>query len=63
MKFEEIRAIVTALEGQILPNHGYMDAQHDILYLPWDQPAGPVAEALEAAGCHWDEETEGWALF
>ena len=63
MNFDEMKAVITALEGQELPHHSYFDFQHDIIYLPWDKKEGEIAKALEAAGCHWDEDIECWAHF
>ena len=63
MNFDRMRKVVAALEGQTLEDGGCFDMQHDILYLPWGEKTGPVAEALEAAGCHYEDETQSWASF
>jgi len=67
MNLEEMRKIVIALDvaqrGGQLKHGGYFDMQHDIIYIPWEERIGLVAEMLEAAGCHWDEESESWAHF
>jgi len=68
MRLDEATKIVAALNaakerGVELPNHEYFEGQHDIIYIPWDEKIGELAEALEAAGCHWDEEADCWAHF
>jgi hypothetical protein len=63
MNFDQMKQVVAALDGQTLSAHGYFDMEHDILYIPWSEPKGEVAEKLEAAGCHWEEDVESWAHF
>jgi hypothetical protein len=63
VNFDRMRKVMAALEGQDLPGDGFFDMQHDILYLPWSEKEGVVAEALAAAGCHYVDETESWASF
>jgi hypothetical protein len=59
----EVKLIVAALDGTYLLHGGNFDMQHDILYIPWGEKEGSVAEALEAAGCHWEDDVESWAHF
>jgi hypothetical protein len=67
MNLEEMRKVVAALDvaerGNLLKHRGHFDMAHDILYIPWFERIGIVAEMLEAAGCHWDENAESWAHF
>jgi hypothetical protein len=66
MNLDEMRKVVAALDvaerGNMLKD-GYFDMQHDIIYIPWRERIGLVADMLEAAGCHWDEGGECWASF
>lgn len=63
MDIDDMKKVMAALEGQPLQHAGYFNMEHDILYIPWFEEKGPVAEALEAAGCHWDTSAESWASF
>jgi len=58
-----VKALTVAEETGQLKGGGYFDMQHDILYIPWDRKDGIVAEMLDAAGCHWEEDVESWASF
>ena len=67
MNLDEMRKIVIALDvaerGNRLEKGAYFNMEHDIIYIPWFERTGIVAEMLEAAGCHWDESSESWASF
>ncbi len=41
----------------------FFDMDHEILYIPWFKEKGEIADALEVAGCHWDEDAGSWAHF
>ncbi len=63
MKFEEMRKVMTALEGQELPDHGHFQMEYEMLRLPWSKKTGPVAEALGAAGCDYVDVLKSWVVF
>ena len=67
MNLERMRKVVVALDvaerGNRLERGAYFDMEHDIIYIPWHEQIGIIAEMLEAAGCHWDEDAESWASF
>jgi hypothetical protein len=67
MNLDKMRKVVAALDvaekAGPLDNGGGFDMQHDILYIPWWEETGEVAEMLEAAGCHWDVDGGCWASF
>lgn len=61
MTIENLNKIVTVLMNA--EASGSIDAQHDVLYLPWTKRTGMVADALLGQGCHWSSEGECWAIF
>jgi hypothetical protein len=67
MNLERMRKVVAALDvaerGGQIKSGGYFCMEHDILYLPWFEQIGIIAEMLKAAGCHWDEDADSWASF
>jgi hypothetical protein len=63
VNLERMKAVVAILEAAGVGPNAYFEMQHDVLYLPWDEPTGPTAEALAAAGCHYEEDVDSWASF
>ena len=63
MMLNEIRRVVEILDAAGVPGNAYFDMQHDILYIPFEEERGDVADQLEAAGCHWESESGSWATF
>jgi hypothetical protein len=41
----------------------HFDYQHDIVYIPWPEKQGEVADALEELGCHYEYDFDCWAHF
>jgi hypothetical protein len=63
MTLEQITTVAQILsEAGVSPDE-YFDAQHDVIYIPWFEKDGDVAERLQAAGCHFSGEAGSWALY
>lgn len=63
MKTSEIYNICKILMNDSIEKDRYWDADHDIIYIPWETQEGEIAKKLEAVGCHWDKKANSWALF
>lgn len=57
------RVIEILTAAGVDPDRSYFDMTHDVLFIPWREQTGVVAEQLEAAGCHWSSDGESWASF
>jgi hypothetical protein len=64
---KELKAVcdvlVEALGSDPDEPEGFVDFQHDIIYLPWGEETGEVADKLTALGCHYESEVSSWAHF
>lgn len=41
----------------------WFEMSHDILFVPYFEETGEIAERLESAGCHWEDSAGCWAMF
>jgi hypothetical protein len=59
-----MRAVLVILERAGLDfQREFLDSDHDIIFLPWHDETGETAEALKAAGCHYEGDAGSWASF
>ncbi len=58
-----VKAVIEVLETAGADDGSYFDMDHDVLYVPWFEEEGEVAEALAKAGCHWEDDAGSWAMF
>lgn len=62
MTIERMEKVIEILKNQVKPN-AYFDSDHDIIYIPWFEKKGDVAEKLEKTGCHWNIAAGSWASY
>lgn len=64
MTIQNLKEIIDVLTAtSVVSDHGNICAEHDIIYLPWDEKTGDVASKLGELGCHWSSDGECWARF
>ncbi len=64
MRLSSIKRIIQTIEDAGVDiEKEFFVADHDVLYIPVHERESKLAKRLQKLGCHWDENSDSWAVF